>query len=436
MSNIAFTNCSIFDGVQSFIQPDMTILIENGKITEISKSENLKNLSNYECIDLKGKYIIPGLINAHIHLPLSGNKSKATAAGDAQNLLLKLINTKIGRSVVLNMMKHNAFTELNSGVTTCRSLGDLFYQDIKLRDMIKNGKIIGPRLLVAGPIITPTGGHGEALGINADSPWEFRKVVRKNIKQQVDVIKIANTGGVADARKIGEAGRPTMTLEEISAACDEAHKAGLMVSSHSESKEGVKLALKAGVDTIEHGASLDDEMIDLFLHNPNSLRGYSCLIPTVQPAIAIAKIDSSMTYMTDINIANAKFVNNEIVKGIQIATKEGIKVGLGTDASMPFVTHYNTWRELEFEIKSAGLTTIQALTNATRVNAEILGIDDCTGTLEKGKSSDLIVLNSNPLKDIRTLSNISMVMIGDHFIRKPQVKRFPEVDAALDSIVE
>ena len=434
MANYALVNCNLIDGVQAGIQPDMTILIKGGRISKIGRSSDLRETSGYKTIDLSGKYVMPGLINAHMHLPLSGKGTKASSGGKSQDRLLKILDTRIGRSVLLKMMRTNAAAQLNSGVTTCRSMGDLFYMDVKLRNMVKSGEAEGPRLLVSGPIITPTGGHGRSFGVVADSPWEVRRAVRRNLQEQVDVIKIASTGGVTDALKLGEAGRPTMSLEEVEAACVEAHMAGLMVASHAESTEGVRIALKAGVDTIEHGASLDDEMVELFLNNPKSLRGYSALIPTLYPAITIGNLDPSITYMTDIQIKNSVMVQEEMISGMKTAAEAGIKVGLGTDASTPFVTQYNTWRELEFVTRYAGFSAQRAIESATRINAEILGIDDLTGTLEAGKASELIVLDKNPLEDIRSLRSVSMLICGKLFIDKPKFKTFPEVDKAIDSI--
>jgi len=434
MADYALINCNLIDGVQAGFQPDMTILIKGGKISKIGRSSDLRDASGYKPIDLSGKYVMPGLINAHMHLPLSGKGTKASSGGKSQDRLLKILNTRIGRSVLLGMMKTNAAAQLNSGVTTCRSMGDLFYMDVKLRNMISSGEAEGPRLLVSGPIITPTGGHGRSFGVMADSPWEVRRAVRRNLQEQVNVIKIASTGGVTDALKLGEAGRPTMSLEEVEAACVEAHMAGLMVASHAESTEGVRIALKAGVDTIEHGASLDDEMIELFLNNPKSLRGYSALVPTLYPAITIGNLDPSITYMTDIHIKNSVMVQEEMISGMKTAAAAGVKVGLGTDASTPFVTQYNTWRELEFVTRYAGVSAQRAIESATRINAEILGIDDLTGTLEAGKASELIVLEKNPLEDIRSLKDVSMVMRGELFIDKPKFKTIPEVDRAIDSI--
>ena len=435
MSNYALINCNMIDGVNSGVSSNMTILVRDGIIADIGKSNELKASPDYKIIDVGDRYVMPGIINAHVHLLASGKPMKASAGGKDQDRLIKLTKTPLGHMLVNSMVKKHAVAALNSGVTTMRCVGDILYSDVKLRDLIENGKVEGARLLVSGPLICPTGGHGQALGVIADSPWEVRKLARKNIFEQVDLIKICSTGGVTDAKKLGDAGRLEMTLEEITAACEEAHKAGMMVASHTQSKEGVRLALQGGVDTIEHGAPFDDEIIELFLHNPKSLRGYSCLVPTLIPAIAIGKLDSSRTHMKQVHIDNSEIIYKGMVEGMKRALEAGVKVGLGTDASCPFVTHYNTWRELDCVVKFAGLSPEQAIHNATRANAEILGIEDITGTLERGKCSDIIVLEKNPLEDLSTLSKVSMVITGKTFIENPSFKAFPEVDEALETIL-
>ena len=435
MSNYALINCSMIDGVKAGVSKDMTILVQDGIISDIGKTKDIKLGSEYKTINLGGKYVMPGLINAHVHLMVSGKPMKASSGGKAQDRAVKLAKTWLGMKLVDGMVTKHALNALNSGVTTMRCVGDISYSDVRLRDKIESGKVLGPRLLVSGPLICPTGGHGQALGVIADSPWEVRKCARKNIFEQVDLIKICTTGGVLDAKKLGDAGRLEMTLKEITAACEEAHKAGMMVASHTQSKEGVRLALLGGVDTIEHGSPFDDEIIELFLHNPKSLRGYSSLVPTLIPAIAIAKLDGSLTNMKKVHIENSQIIYKGMVEGMKRAREAGVKVGLGTDASCPFVTHYNTWRELDCVVKFAGLTPEQAIHNATRINAAILGIDDITGTLEKGKCSDIIVLEKNPLEDLSALSKVSMVMAGKTFLQNPKIQAFSEVDKALDTIL-
>ncbi|WMJ89096.1 amidohydrolase family protein [Anaerocolumna sp. MB42-C2] len=435
MSNYALTNCRIIDGINSGFRENMSILISDGKIKQIGKSSEVKIPAGYSSVDIAGKYVMPGLINAHAHLFGSGKPMKAISGGKSQEKLVGLLRTKIGRKVLDGMVENHVLSALNSGVTTIRAVGDLFYSDVNLRDRIDSGKMKGPRLIVSGPAISVTGGHGSgSFACIADSPWEARKSVRMNVHEQVDLIKICVTGGVTDSRVVGQAGRMAMTLEEITAVCDEAHKIGLLVAAHAESTEGVRIALMGGVDTIEHGSVFDQEIIELFLNNPKSLRGYSCLIPTLYPAITICKLNPKDTLMSPVNVENSKIVFDGMVKGLEQAAAAGILVGLGTDSSCPFVTQYNTWRELDYTVKYAGISPEAAIHNATRLNAKILGIDHITGTLEPGKASDLIVVKQNPLTDLRVLSEVDMVMRGELLIDKPQIKKQTQVEELLNTI--
>jgi imidazolonepropionase-like amidohydrolase len=436
MPNYALPGCRLIDCVHSGVQENSTVLVKDGKIEKTGGTDDIEIPKDYTVLDTRDKYVMPGLINAHVHLFGSGKPMKAGAGGKTQDRTVKLLNTWPGRKLIESMVRRHALTALNSGLTTVRAVGDMFYSDVKTRDLIDGGKIPGPRLLVSGPLICVTGGHGHALGYIADSPWEARKLVRRNISRQVDLIKICVTGGVMDARRIGDAGRPQMTIEEITAVCEEAHKAGFMVAAHAQSAAGVRLALLGGVDTIEHGSEFDEETIGLFLNNPKSLKGYSCLIPTIIPAIAIGELDTELTKTKPVNRENSRRVYEGMVKGMRQAMAAGVKVGVGTDVSCPYATHYNTWRELYYAVKFAKVSPETAIRNATRVNAEILGISDIAGTLEAGKSADLIVLKENPLDHLRALSEVCMVMAGALFIPNPKVKTIPEVDRILDSLDE
>lgn len=435
MSDYALTNCRLIDGIHSGYQENMTILVSGGKIKQIGKTPEVKTPAGYTSLDIDNKYVMPGLINAHVHLFGSGKPMKALSGGNAQKRIAGIISTKLGRKVLDRMVKNHALTALNSGVTTIRAVGDLLYSDIKLRDLIDSEKLQGPRLIVSGPAISVTGGHGAgSFALISDSPWEARRLVRKNVSEQVDLIKICVTGGVIDSRKVGQAGRLEMTLEEVSAVCEEAHKMGFLVAAHAESTEGVRTALLGGADTIEHGSILDREIIELFLNNPKSFRGYSSLIPTLYPAVTIYKLKPEETLMTSVNIENAGIVFEGMVKGLVQAAEAGILTGLGTDSSCPYVTQYNTWRELDYIVKYAGLPPETAIHNATRQNARILGIDHLTGTLESGKASDIIVIKHNPLTDLRALSEVDMVMRGELVIHNPKTAKLPQVEKLLDSI--
>lgn len=434
----ALKNCHLIHGdLNRNLEKNMTVLVnEHGLIQGIGKSSELAIPSHYEVIDLSGKYVMPGLINAHVHLFADGKPfSLSVSEGMLQFAYDRILNTKFGKNVLKKRMKRNALTALHAGVTTMRSVGEFFYTDVKLRDEINNGEFVGPNLLVSGFFLSVTGGHGAPfLALVGDSPWEARRNVRINVKNGVDLIKICVTGGVTDAKMVGEAGRLQMTVEEVAAICDEAHKIGLRVAAHVESTEGVRVALKGGVDTIEHGSEMDDEIISLFKNNPNALNGYTALIPTFLAAYPSALLDTSVTKVSATVKENSRLVYTSMLKGAQQAIDNGITIGLGTDAAMSYVTHYDMWREMDYYIKQTSLNNKQLIDMVTRTNAKILGIEDVTGTVDIGKQADLIVLDQSPLENLEALSDVRMVMVKGNLIQTPSVTRIPEVDDVLNSV--
>ncbi len=436
--NLALINCNIIDGNKdSKVISNGVILIQNkveegqepGKILKVGLAEEIEIPQEYKKIDLKGQYVLPGLINAHCHLFGSGKPMKVMNLSDeTMKKLMRLLGTSIGKWISIRMMKKNAQNALNAGVTTLRSMGDPFYLDVKLRKMIEEGKILGPRLLVSGLGICPTGGHGGAFGFMADSKGEIRKRVRKNIREEVDCIKILSTGGVMDARIVGEAGRPQMTVEEIEIACTEAHRGNLLVATHCESTEGIREALNGGVDTIEHGADIPDDLIPLFKNNPKALRGYTALTPTISAGMALATLPIKDTKITPVKFENAKLIEKEMILGLRKAYENGIRFCIGTDASVPYSTHYGVWKELKYYLKYTDMSAQEAIYFATKNTAEILGLSDITGSIEEGKFADLQVVPENPLENIDTLGNVTMVVIKGNVIRHPKVKKVKKVE--------
>ncbi|NUU60425.1 metal-dependent hydrolase family protein [Paenibacillus agri] len=434
----AFKSCNVIYGdAGRSIDRNMTILIhEKGLIEKIGKASDVVIPEDYETIDLAGEYVMPGLINAHVHLFADGKPFTLSV----NERLLKfafhhILDTKLGRNVLKKRMKRNALTALHSGVTTMRSVGEFFYTDVKLRDEIKANQFVGPNLQVSGYFLSVTGGHGAPyLALVGDSPWEARRNVRINVKNGVDLIKICVTGGVTDAKTVGEAGRLQMTEEEVATICEEAHKIGIRVAAHVESTEGVRIALKGGVDTIEHGAEMDEEIIQLYKNNPKALKGYTAVIPTLQAGYPSAKLDTSLTKLNATIKENSRLVYDSMLKGLQQAIEHDIKIGVGTDAAMSFVTHYDIWRELDHLIRQTKLNTAQVIERVTKSNAEILGIDHLTGTIDIGKQADLIVMKHNPLDNIKALSNVTMVMVNGNLIQTPSVTRIQEVDELLDTV--
>lgn len=417
-------------------QTDQTVLVDgSGTIERLGPSAEVRVPSGHRVIDGTGRFVAPGLINAHAHLFADGKPLPAVLTSEsAEKLVSAFMHSPFGHRMLRNRTRTNVVTQLHSGVTTIRSLGDVGYEVVDARDAIDRGELLGPRLIASGPLMAVSGGHGAPqIALISDDPWTARRNVRVNLRKGVNAIKIAATGGVTDARAIGEAGRPQMTEEEMAAICDEAHNAGILVAAHAQSPQGITAALRAGVDTIEHGSHMTDEMIELFKDNPRSLHGSSALIPTLQACLPLVKLDQSVTGIDDIVRANAEMILEEMLQGIRDAVANDIAIGMGTDSALTYVTHYNTWREIDYVARQGGLGTAHAFHAATQANARILGIDEVTGSIEAGRAADLVLLEDNPLENLRTLGQPLLVVARGTIIERPSVTRFPEIDEKLDS---
>ncbi len=420
-------NGIILDGTRE-MQPvsGMMIRIEDGKIKEIQPDED--RVSDCEVIDLKGAYVLPGLINLHVHMATSGKPPKANKKPTNYKRLFQILSrSRLVKFVLKRMLKGYARTELMSGVTTIRTVGGILDMDARIRDEINDGKLIGPRILAGNTGVSVPGGHfAGSIATEAESPEQAREHVRQIAATDPDHIKLMITGGVMDASEEGEPGVLRMPPEIVKAACDEAHRLGYKVAAHVESPEGVRVALENGVDTVEHGAKLDDNMIRLFKE-----RGASPVC-TISPALPYAVFDLSESHAPAVAKKNGKIVMDGIIECARTCRENGIPVGLGNDVGCPFIVHYNFWRELCYYHKYVGASNEETLHTATMGNAQIAGIDNETGSLEKGKSADLIVVKENPLEDLTALRNVSMVMVRGRLIRNPKVKRMKYVDDLLD----
>lgn len=234
------------------------------------------------------------------------------------------------------------------------------------------------------------------------------------------------TGGVLDAKVKGEPGEVKMSADIIKASCDEAHELGLKVAAHVESPQGVKLALENGVDTIEHGAKPDAEIIALFKEKK------ACHIATFSPALPFALFDSSISHASEIEKYNGYIVFEGIIECAKACLENGIPVGLGTDTGCPYITQYDMYREINYFHKYCGVSPAFALHTATLVNAELAGLKDQIGSIEEGKIADMIVCDKNPLEDLSVLRELSMVICKGKRIENPKVKKMPQVERELD----
>lgn len=427
MKKTAFINCNLFDGRPDSEIVKCSIIVADGRIEKVDPENKVPDGCEIE--DVGGRFVTPGLINPHVHLFGTGLPSKVIGGGKAQRMIVKLANSKAGGKLVDMLVRKSAEQQLLSGVTTVRGVGDIGYADVRVRDKINAGKFLGPRLLVSGPIVAVPGGHGsETLGIVGSDPEELKALVRRNKEAGVDLIKICVTGGVIDAKVKGEPGEVKMTLEQTKAVCDEAHRLGLRVASHTESPGGVKIAAAAGVDTVEHGAGLDEEEIRQMRENK------ACMDVTFSPALPLAKLDCSVTKLNPLCVYNSGIVVEHMIQGAKDCLEHGITLGMGTDSSCPFATQYNMWREVVYFKHNVGVSNAKALSIATLENARVVGVEDETGSVEAGKSADFIVMRKNPLEDLNALRDLDMVVARGHVIRDPKPRRMKAVEEHLEKM--
>lgn len=402
------------------------VIINDGMIEAIVNNIDVpKDMKRIQC---NGGYICPGLINLHVHLPASGKPKKKQS--DVRKLVKLITSNALTNRIGVKMCEGYAKQELLGGVTTIRTVGGVADYDTIIRDKVAAGKIDGPRVLASNMAVSVPDGHmAGSLAYEATSADEAAMYVRKIAEDKPDLIKLMITGGVLDARVKGEPGVLKMQPELVKAACDEAHKLGLKVAAHVESTEGVLVALKNGVDSIEHGAEPTDEIIQLFKE-----RG-AFHVSTISPALPYALFDRSISHATKEQQFNGNIVFKGIIDCAKACLENDIPVGLGTDVGCPYITHYDMWRELYYFVKYCGVSDSFALYSATSLNAKLAGVDDITGTIEAGKQADIIVADGNPLEDVKALRNLSMVIAQGKIHKNPKPKKMPEVEKELDKFL-
>lgn len=376
-----YKNCTLIDGTGN--EPINTFFtVEDGRIIEIGD-----NLKADKEIDLDGKYIMPGLINSHVHITME-------PIGDPFVLIMNESDAKAAIRGVKNLKK-----QLKSGTTYFRDLGASNGVDIDLRNAVNEGLIEGAEFKCAGSVVTMTGGHGWPIGREADGVDETRKAAREQLKKGSDLVKIMATGGVMTTGV--EPGSPQLSMEEMKAAVEEAHKAGKKTASHAQGTQGIKNAILAGIDSIEHGLILDEEAVDMMYENN------TYLVPTLVAPYVIVEKGVEAGIKKD-SYEKAVSIMESHIKSFKMSYEKGVKIAMGTDAGTPFNTHDMAWMELKLMIEY-GMKPMDAIVSSTRNSAELLDILDDYGTIEKGKFADFLILDENPLENIETLSKINTV---------------------------
>ncbi len=378
---------------------DAVVLVEGERIVAIGARSEVAIPDGARVIDQSGHWLIPGLMNMHVHLGLILPGKMAARLANETDAALALRMAEAAQKV------------LQAGVTTIRIPGDSRHADLALDRSIRRGESHGPRIHSAGEALVITGGHGSEPGVlYADGPYELIKAARQQISLGANWIKIMISGGIAtDGGGIAEA---LMTPEEIEAVVDAAHRFGAKVAAHSGSPIATKVAVEAGVDSIEHGYMLDSAVLR------KMKKAGTWLVPTIvvsQPATApfFERIGSPKWYL-----ARRESVGKIHWGALQTAIEEDVNIALGTD-QLPHEPNDGTTatvREAEYYAE-AGMTHLGALRAATTETARMLGVSDEVGTLEVGKYADILALPSDPTKNISALRELNFVMKGGHVYR-------------------
>ncbi|RSK36164.1 amidohydrolase family protein [Hymenobacter metallilatus] len=381
-------------------RPEMTVVVENGRIVAIEQGYSAPATAQDKVIDLKSRTVLPGLIDCHVHL--EGETSK-------DNYLKEF--TQNPADVAFGSLEYARKTLL-AGFTTVRDLGGSGV-NIALRNAINRGQATGPRIFTAGKAISGTGGHmdptngyrldlmgmpGPPDGV-ANGPDQGRQAVREQYKRGADLIKIASTGGVLSVAKDGSA--PQFTEEEIRAVVETARDLGLAVACHAHGAEGMKRAIRAGVTSIEHGTLMDDETMKL-------MKKYGTwYVPTITAGKSVADSAKIPNYYPPLVTPKALAIGPKLQGTFGRAYKAGVKIAFGTDASV----YRHGVNALEFQyMVEAGMPAYEALRSATVAAAELLGQTSNLGTLEPGKLADVVAVEGDPTQDITVMQRVRFVM--------------------------
>ena len=387
-SSFAICDVNLVDGTGGPAVPGQAVIVEGRRIAWIGPAGRLPGGERLTVIEGRGRSLLPGLINCHVHLCHDGAPDLfAQARTDSPTVaaLRGFLNLQL---------------TLNSGVTTVRDCGAANGVVIELSRAVENGLVTGPRILAAGRVITMTGGHGHFIGREADGPYGVRAATRAEIKEGAHFIKAMATGGV-----LTPGVTPTQTAlqpDELEAVAIQAHNSGRRAACHAIGNAGIKNAVRAGIDSIEHAYYLDDEALELMID-----RG-TYVVPTLLPGHRI--ISNGQAGLVPAWITEKSLVSAERHReSFAAAVKSGLKLAAGTDAGTPFNPHGDLAAELQLMV-DYGLRPADAVVAATRNAAENLGLLDDTGTVEVGKRADLILVDGDPTADIGCLSRVSHVV--------------------------
>lgn len=392
----AFIDGLLFVG-DSRILEHAIVLVDGERIVKVAEG-NVPIPKDAIKIPLAGRTLLPGFIDCHVHFCLDSSADPITSS--------------MREPLPLTTLKAAKFAQqtLTAGVTSVRDLGGKDGIDLTIRDAIRSGLISGPRMLASGQMICMTGGHGWQIGREADGPDEVIKAAREQIKAGVDVVKFMATGGIMTPGV--EPGSEQFTEEELHSGIQEAHKAGKKTATHAQGTQGILNALRAGIDSIEHGIYLNEETISLMVKRdvplvPTLSAPYHIEIKGIAAGIPAFAVDKTLR------------VKSFYLESVRMAHEAGVRVAMGTDAGTPFNGHGQNLGELK-RLVEVGYSPMEALESGTRIAAQVLGLENELGTIEEGKLADLIVVEGNPMEDIGLMLNaeaIRLVMQGGKLVK-------------------
>lgn len=369
------------------------IVISDGIIQEILPP---KTAVGDEVLDMTDKTVIPGLIEAHLHLDLSGTSVfEENVLDDAYRTMR-----------ALKLAQDN----LRMGYTTVRDLGDRNNITLGIAKAIDEGLVMGPDVLTSGRILSPTEAGNEFFGdmyVEADSPAEYRKAVRRQYQLGANWIKVMGTGAIMNPGAVP--GKPIIFEDELKAACEAAAYVDMPVAVHCHGTDGIKMCIRNGVRTVEHSSIMDDECIRMYKESDQTF-----MIPTIGVPISFVEFDHNFPKHY---VEKSKKVVGVLVEGMRAAREAGVKMGWGTDAGVYEGSHGNGLYEFRVRVERIGFTPLETLLQATKYNAEILKIDDTVGTIKVGKRANLVAYDGNPDENIEVLSQVYLVLKKGNIVK-------------------
>ncbi len=393
----------LLDVVSGRLLADRTVVVVDDRIVSVGRRGSVDAPTGAEVIDLGDMTVLPGLIDMHVHL---------TGDPDAQGY--KNLAASVPRNALFGAA--NAMRTLRAGFTSVRNVGAGGFADVALRDAINHGDVPGPRMRASGPSLGITGGHCDnnllpprfdsySDGV-ADGPWEIRKKIRDNIKFGADVIKFCATGGVLS--KGTNVGVQQYSLEEMVALVTEAHNRDRKVAAHAHGTEGIKSAIRAGVDSVEHASLIDDEGIRLALEND------TFLVMDVYVSTYILEMGEGAGFLPE-SLEKERIVGQTQRNNFRKAHEAGVRMAFGSDAGV--YPHGANGKQFAYMVQY-GMSPLEAIQAATINAAELMGWSTDVGRLSEGMYADIIAVRGNPLDDVRELEDVQFVMKGGEVFKR------------------